>query len=84
MQELVKEQVNVEDENNEKSGLAKNSEDTTVNAESKKLLRMCEKISLTTLHGRKKGDEKGYLTYVGGGGGGERGRKLGFRPSKRA
>ena len=32
------------------------------------MLRMCEKMGLTILNGRKKGDEEGILTYVGGGG----------------
>ena len=65
---IGKEQANGEEEGNRKSVPSRNSEDTTVNAEGKKLLRMCEKMGLTILNGRKKGDEEGKLTYVGGGG----------------
>ena len=65
---IGKEQANGEEEGNRKSVASRNLEDTTVNAEGKKLLRMCEKMGLTILNGRKKGDEEGKLSYVGGGG----------------
>ena len=45
------------------------SQDAVVNAEGRKLLGFCERLGLTVLNGRTKGDEMGNLTFVGGGGG---------------
>lgn len=49
------------------AGLRK-SEDKTINAEGRRLLKFCELYGLAVLNGRTRGDEEGKLTYAGGGG----------------
>ena len=43
----------------------RNSEDSVLKWEGRRLLGVCQEMGWTILNGRAKGDEEGKLTYVG-------------------